>query len=66
MTTFKKQQEAFDSVKWFDSIRIGEDQCGTYDFCAYCRKGETNPCARAAHRYKNGYVRIATIRASHK
>ena len=59
--SFKSQQMIFDKVKWFDSIQAGEDQCGNYEFCKECRKEELNPCARAAHRYANGYVRIATI-----
>lgn len=58
---FRKQQETFDEVKWFDSIQAGEDQCGTYEFCKECRKNEPYPCARAAYRYANGYVRIAVI-----
>ena len=58
---FKQQQDIFDSVKWFDSIQAGEDRCGSYDFCGKCRKEEANPCARAAHRYHNGYIRIAVI-----
>ena len=39
------QQKKFDGVKWFDSIRAGDDQCGSYDFCVECRKDESNPCA---------------------
>ena len=58
---FKLQQKRFDNIKWYDSIRSGSDKCGSYDFCSQCRKDEPNPCARAAHRYQNGYVRIATI-----
>lgn len=58
---FKGQQDVFDNVKWFDSIQVGNDRCGSYDFCVECRKDEPNPCARAAHRYKNGYIRIAII-----
>lgn len=59
---FKKQQDQFDKVKWFDSIRAGMDTCGTYVFCDVCQKDEMNPCARAAHRRANGYIRIAVIR----
>ena len=59
--TFKTQQARFDDVKWFDSIREGVDQCGNYVFCGDCRKEEPYPCARAAHRHANGYIRVATI-----
>ena len=58
---FKKQQDEFDDVKWFESIQMGEDKCGTYAFCEQCRKDEPYPCARAAHRYQNGYIRVAVI-----
>lgn len=59
---FKNRQDQFDNVKWYDSVLAGEDKCGTYDFCASCRKDEPYPCARAQHRHKNGYIRLAVIR----
>ena len=59
--TLKKQQDKFDDVKWFESIQMGEDKCGTYPFCQQCCKDEPYPCARAAHRYQNGYIRVAVI-----
>lgn len=58
---FKRQQDIFDGIKWFDSIQIGSDRCGSYEFCLDCRKDEPNPCARAQHRHKNGHIRIAII-----
>lgn len=59
---FKTQQDQFDNRKWYDSILAGEDKCGSYEFCVKCRKTEPYPCARAAHRYENGYIRLAVIR----
>lgn len=59
---FKKRQDQFDNVKWYDSILAGEDKCGTYEFCGQCRKDEPYPCARAQHRHSNGYIRLAVIR----
>lgn len=59
---FKQQQKNFDGVKWFDSIQMGSDRCGSYAFCSQCNKEEKNPCAKAQHRYHNGYIRIASIR----
>ena len=61
---FKNQQDQFDVVKWHDSILVGEDRCGSYEFCEKCDKTEIYPCARAACRYKNNgeYIRIAVIR----
>lgn len=63
--SFKSQQKQFDDIKWCDSVLAGEDKCGSYEFCGKCRKEEKYPCARAAHRYENGYIRLAIIR-SHK
>lgn len=59
---FKQEQDCFDKIKWFDSISVGYDTCGSYVFCGCCHKDEANPCARAAYRYENGYVRIAWLR----
>lgn len=59
---YKKQQERFDNIKWYDSVVAGEDRCGSYDFCVKCRKQEKFPCARAANEYEKGYVRIAVVR----
>ena len=59
--TLQAQQAAFDDVKWFDSIKEGRDTCGNYEFCKECRKEQPNPCARAARRFANGYIRIAVI-----
>lgn len=59
---YKRQQDRFDDIKWYDSILAGDDRCGTYEFCGKCRKTETYPCARAMHRYEKGCVRIAVVR----
>ncbi len=63
---FQGQQNTFDTVKWYDSIQAGEDRCGTYEFCYKCRKTDEYPCARAAHRHDNGYIRIAVVRRIRK
>ena len=59
--TLKEEQRRFDDLKWFDSIKAGEDKCGSYEFCAVCNKSLTYPCARAARRVARGVFRIATI-----
>ena len=59
---FKSRQEQIDNMKWYDSVLCGEDKCGSYDFCAKCRKSELYPCARAVHRYDHGYIRLAVVR----
>lgn len=58
----KEQQNLFDDIKWFDSIEAGRDRCGTYMFCRCCDKSERYPCARAAHRYSSGWIRVAVAR----
>lgn len=45
---FKAEQDRLDKIKWDDSMREGRDKCGTYDFCACCKKEAQYPCARAA------------------
>ena len=60
--TLQEKQNVFDKIKWYDSIRAGEDTCGKYDFCARCRKMDEYPCARAAERLDRGFVRIAVVR----
>ena len=58
----KSQQALFDVVKWYDSMKAGYDKCGSYSFCKGCDKTDSYPCARAAHRYQHGYVRVAIAR----
>ncbi|MBQ7913475.1 MAG: hypothetical protein IJ308_07030 [Clostridia bacterium] len=59
---YKAEQEKFDKIKWYDSIVVGYDRCGSYDFCAKCDKTETYPCARAMHKSTKKRVRIAIVR----
>ncbi len=58
---YKAYQENFDYIKWMDSMLVGEDRCGTYEFCSKCNKEEEYPCAKASERFDKGYVRIAVI-----
>lgn len=59
---FKEWQKDFDNKKWMDSIVVGQDTCGSYEFCVKCKKEESSPCARAFNRFKNSRVRIAVLR----
>ena len=59
---FKSRQEQFDKQKWFDSVRAGEDTCGSYDCCSKCCKTEKYPCARAEMRFNGRYIRLAVVR----
>lgn len=40
-------QDMIDLKKWYDSEACGRDTCGTYDFCAFCDKSLSEPCACA-------------------
>lgn len=40
-------QQQLDVQKWLDSEQAGRDMCGEYDYCAYCDKNVTDPCACA-------------------
>ena len=66
MVYYKREQDKFDKVKWYDSILAGCDKCGSYAFCGKCNKEEKYPCARAMHRYERGAVRLAIIRKNSK
>ena len=61
---FKAEQEKLveEAKAEHDSMQEGHDKCGTYDFCSSCKKEPLYPCARAAHRYEAGYIRIAILR----
>lgn len=43
MALTEKQRE-LDELKWNKSNEIGQDACGTFDYCAYCNKSLENPC----------------------
>ncbi len=40
-------QRKIDYQKWLESEKQHKDMCGSYDFCHYCDKSLTNPCAHA-------------------
>ena len=40
-------QGMIDLKKWYDSEVCGRDMCGSYDFCRYCDKSVSLPCATA-------------------
>lgn len=48
----KVKQDELDAIKWCDS-ELGEDKCGTYDYCAVCDKQADYPCARAFYTHRN-------------
>lgn len=51
MAISKKQAE-LDEIKWYMGQELGSDPCGTFAYCAKCKKQEENPCERALKRYK--------------
>lgn len=48
-----KKQEELDEIKWYIGQEIGCDPCGTFAYCAKCKKDEENPCEKALNRYKD-------------
>ena len=46
MALTKKQKE-LDQLKWYKSIELGYDACGSFDYCAKCDKTKENPCDKA-------------------
>ena len=46
MAITKKQKE-LDELKWLKSEELGQDACGTFDYCAACDKTLENPCDKA-------------------
>ena len=46
MAITKKQQE-LDVIKWNKSVEMGQDACGTFDYCAKCDISLENPCDKA-------------------
>ena len=49
--SFRTEQDQFDKIKWFDSMREGRDLCGSYEFCADCDKSQDYPCAFAFEKH---------------
>lgn len=45
------KQNEIDKMKWFKSIDIGTDACGTFDFCSKCDKNLSNPCEQAYDKF---------------
>ena len=58
---YKELQDKFDKEKWHDSILVGADTCGEYDFCVRCNKAEEYPCAKAMAKHKGKRVRLAQL-----
>ena len=53
MALTKKQKE-LDEQKWLKSEELGQDACGTFDYCAACDKSLENPCD---HAYRKTHAR---------
>lgn len=53
-----ERQKQFDRLKLELSEFLGEDACGTFEFCVCCDKKVENPCVNAETKYKNSKNRI--------
>ena len=65
MYSYKNEQQKLDVIKWNESMKTGEDKCGSYSYCSLCKKDEEYPCAKAKRRESNkkGKVRVAALKA---
>lgn len=65
MYSYKNEQQKIDVAKWKESEECGADRCGSYSFCALCKKEEEYPCAKAKRRECNqkGRIRVAVLHA---
>ena len=50
--SISKKQDELDEIKWYMGQELGCDPCGTFAYCAKCKKDEENPCEEALKRYK--------------
>lgn len=60
MAITKKQKE-LDELKWLKSEEMGQDACGTFDYCTACDKTLENPCDKA---YRKTHARPKTKKAT--
>lgn len=60
MAITKKQKE-LDELKWLKSEEMGQDACGTFDYCAACDKTLENPCDKA---YRKTHTRPKAKKAA--
>ena len=49
----EKKQEELDTIKWYKSVALGFDACGSFDYCSKCNKANNNPCASAYSEFFN-------------
>lgn len=60
-------QNKLDIEKWLDSETKCKDQCGKYEYCAYCENENDYPCANAYLRMKEaGEAKAAAKKTSAK
>lgn len=57
--TIAQLQERLDVQKWVDSEAKGTDTCGAYDYCAFCDKNLSTPCAKAYNKLQKSQAPAA-------
>ena len=45
-------QKELDLKKYNDSLLNNKDMCGEYDYCKYCNKNNSYPCAKSFNKFK--------------
>lgn len=63
MMALTKRQKALDEVKWLKSQELGQDACGTFEYCVKCNKTLENPCDKA---YKKFHAKPAAKASAEK
>jgi len=58
MAVSKKQRE-LDELKWYKSIELSADACGTFDYCVKCDKNKENPCEVAYNELNKPEKKVA-------
>lgn len=52
MAISEKQKE-LDLIKWEKSQLLGNDACGSFNYCVHCNKNIENPCENALNCLNN-------------
>ena len=52
MKKLEDLQKELDLKKYNDSVLNNKDMCGQYDYCKYCNKDNSYPCAKSFNKFK--------------
>lgn len=52
MKKLEDLQKELDLKKYNDSVLNNKDMCGEYEYCKYCNKNNSYPCAKSFNKFK--------------